>query len=72
MKKSAERFAEANAGLPPAVAVTPNRDNDTSVTRGPAIMKAGRLEPYEAASQAHLGEIPDFQGIRENVGRTIL
>ena len=27
------------------------RDNDTSVIRGPATMKAGRLESYEVASQ---------------------
>jgi hypothetical protein len=51
---------------------TGQEDNDTSVIRGPAIMKAGRLDSYEAASQARLGEIPDFQGIRENIGRTIL
>ena len=44
----AERFAEANAGLLPAVAMTPIGDNDTSVIRGPAIMKAGRLKSYEA------------------------
>ena len=30
-------FAEANAGLQPAAVLKPDRDNDTSVIRGPAI-----------------------------------
>ena len=34
-------FAEANAGLQPAAVLKPDRDNDTSVIRGPAIRKAG-------------------------------
>lgn len=34
-------FAEANAGLQPAVLPKPDRDNDTSVIRGPVIRKAG-------------------------------
>ena len=29
-----------------------HRDNDTSVIRGPVIMKAGRLDSYGAAQQA--------------------
>jgi len=29
-------FAEANAGLQPAVVLKPDRDNETSVIRGPA------------------------------------
>ena len=29
-----------------------HRDNDTSVTRGPAIRKAGRFDSYGAAQQA--------------------
>jgi len=36
-------FAEANAGLQPAVVLKPDRDNETSVIRGPAIRKAGWL-----------------------------
>ena len=36
-------FAEANAGLQPAAVLKPDRDNDTSVIRGPAIRKAGWL-----------------------------
>ena len=36
-------FAEANAGLQPAVVLKPDRDNDISVIRGPAIRKAGWL-----------------------------
>uniref|UniRef100_UPI003AB72D6E toxin n=1 Tax=Enterocloster clostridioformis TaxID=1531 RepID=UPI003AB72D6E len=32
-----------NAGLQPAVVLKPDRDNDTSVIRGPAIRKAGWL-----------------------------
>ena len=52
MPKGAERFAAANAGQQPAVTMMPGRDNDTSVIRGPAIMKAGRVKPYEAASLA--------------------
>lgn len=34
-------FAEVNAGLQPAAVLKPDRDNDTSVIRGPAIRKAG-------------------------------
>ena len=37
-----------NAGLQPAAAMSAGRNNDTSVIRGPAIMKAGRLESYGA------------------------
>ena len=36
----------------PAWATTAHRDNDTSVTRGPATKKAGRFNSYGAASQA--------------------
>ena len=36
-------FAEANAGLQPAAVLKPDRDNETSVIRGPAIRKAGWL-----------------------------
>ena len=39
-------FAEANAGLQPAVVLKPDRDNETSVIRGPATMKAGRWNSY--------------------------
>ncbi len=31
------------------LAMTTDSDNDTSVTRGPAIMKAGRLDAYESS-----------------------
>jgi len=40
------------AGLLPVWAMTGVRDNDTSVTRGPATKKAGRLDAYGAAQQA--------------------
>ena len=40
------------AGLLPVWAMTGVGDNDTSVIRGPAIMKAGRLDSYGAAQQA--------------------
>jgi len=49
----AERETQTgNAGLQPAAAMTPGRDNDTSVTRGPVMKKAGRLYSYGAAQQA--------------------
>ena len=41
-------FAEANAGLQPAAVLKPDRDNDTSVIRGPAIRKAGWLNSNRA------------------------
>lgn len=34
------------------MAMKRTRDNDTSVTRGSAIMKAERFDSYETASQA--------------------
>ncbi len=39
-------------GLQPAAAMTDFGDNDTSVIRGPATKKAGRLDSYGAAQQA--------------------
>ena len=44
-------FAEANAGLQPAAVLKPDRDNDTSVIRGPAIRKAGWLNSNGAVKQ---------------------
>ena len=38
------------AGQPPAAATTGIGDNDTSVIRGPAIKKAGRVIPYASDS----------------------
>ena len=38
--------------IAPGTATNLHRDNDTSVTRGPAIRKAGRLDSYGAAQQA--------------------
>lgn len=60
-----ERASAANVGLQPAVAMMPVRDNDTSVTHGPATMKAGRLNSYEAVSLAAPEEIPHFRGVRK-------
>ena len=51
-KQGGERF-RTNQKYPAATdtATKRTRDNDTSVIRGPATMKAGRLDSYEAASQ---------------------
>ena len=42
----------ANVGLQPAVVLRPDGDNDTSVIRGPATMKAGWLDPNGAVKHA--------------------
>ena len=52
-KQGGERF-RTNLKYPAATdtAMKRTRDNDTSVIRGPATMKAGRLDSYGAAQQA--------------------
>ena len=46
-KEVSDKTYTLKSGLPPDGAITDTGDNDTSVTRGPAIMKAGRWNSYE-------------------------
>jgi hypothetical protein len=48
-EKASDKTYTLKSGLPPGGAMTDTGDNDTSVIRGPATMKAGRLDPYGAA-----------------------
>jgi len=50
-------FAEANAGLQPAAVLKPDRDNDTSVIRGPAIRKAGWLNSNAACEKSYISGV---------------
>ena len=56
-------FAEANAGLQPAVLPKPDRDNDTSVIRGPAIRKAGWLNSNGAVKHTAACEKSYISGV---------
>ena len=44
-----DQTAAVKTGLQPVRQQQAQRDNDTSVIRGPATMKAGRLDSYGAA-----------------------
>ena len=46
-KEASDKTYTLKPGLPPGGAITDTGDNDTSVTRGPAIKKAGRWNSYE-------------------------
>ena len=56
-------FAEANAGLQPAAVLKPDRDNDTSVIRGPAIRKAGWLNSNGAVKHTAACEKSYISGV---------
>lgn len=62
-------FAEANAGLQPATVLKPDRDNDTSVIRGPAIRKAGWLNSNGAVKHTAACEKSYISGMKEKVQR---
>ena len=65
-------FAEANAGLQPAAVLKPDRDNDTSVIRGPAIRKAGWLNSNGAVKHTAACEKSYISGvIRKKYRETI-
>ena len=49
--RTSDKAHAVNSGSLPEAAMTDIGDNDTSVIRGPATMKAGRVMPYEAVSQ---------------------
>ena len=50
--RTSDKAHATETGLQPEAATTGFGDNDTSVIRGPATMKAGRLDSYGAAQQA--------------------
>lgn len=56
-------FAEANAGLQLAAVLKPDRDNDTSVIRGPAIRKAGWLNSNGAVKHTAACEKSYISGV---------
>ena len=56
-------FAETNAGLQPAAVLKPDRDNDTSVIRGPAIRKAGWLNSNGAVKHTAACEKSYISGV---------
>ena len=56
-------FAEANAGLQPAAVLKPDRDNGTSVIRGPAIRKAGWLNSNGAVKHTAACEKSYISGV---------
>lgn len=51
-------------------AMTMYKDNDTSVTRGSATMKAERLDSYETASRLSPDDFPCSGVSRTNMSRT--
>ena len=53
----------ANAGLQPAAVLKPDRDNDTSVIRGPAIRKAGWLNSNGAVKHTAACEKSYISGV---------
>ena len=61
-RKDRSGSPEQMSGLHLAVVMRFCRDNDTSVIRGPATMKAGRLDSYGAVRRLPSGEIPYFLG----------
>lgn len=63
------RFGEANAGLQPAAVLKPDRDNDTSVIRGPAIRKAGWLKSNGAVKHTAACEKSYISGVIRKVQR---
>ena len=50
-------FAEANAGLQPAAVLKPDRDNDTSVIRGPAINSNGAVKHTAACEKSYISGV---------------
>ena len=50
--RTSDKAHAMNFGSLPEAAMTDIGDNDTSVIRGPATKKAGRLDSYGAAQQA--------------------
>ncbi len=63
LKQGRSGFAEANAGLQPAAVLKPDRDNDTSVIRGPAIRKAGWLNSNGAVKHTAACEKSYISGV---------
>ena len=70
MRQDPERESDlthaAEAGLPPAEAMTDAGVNDTSVIRGPAIKKAGRLDSYGAVRKLPSDVLPS-SGVRGQI-----
>ena len=64
-------FAEANAGLQPAAVLKPDRDNDTSVIRGPAIRKAGWLNSNGAVKHTAACEKSYIWGDKKSTEKPI-
>ena len=72
-------FAEANAGLQPAAVLKPDRDNETSVIRGPAIRKAGWLNSNGAVKHTAAceksyisGEINGYQFTENRIESSLM
>ena len=69
MRQDPERESDlthaAEAGLPPAEAMTDTGVNDTSVIRGPAIKKAGRREAYGPVQQTGVWCVPLYEGVED-------
>ena len=49
--QTSDKAHVTKTGLQPEAAMTDTGDNDTSVIRGPATKKAGRLDSYGAVKQ---------------------
>jgi hypothetical protein len=64
-ERQSDKAIAAKTGSQPVGQRQAQRDNDTSVSRGPATMKAGRLDSYGAAlSRAAVCIDPNARGMR--------